>query len=169
MRIFSPDMACQTHETATINWDHRRSTACAEFWHPTRPHELPGTDDRGRALFQKLMIYTSERTLHDGEPVHRAIVRSLRASGGRGATVIRGIWGFHGDRPPHGDRLRQLGRSVPVVTVVIDTPDRIAANFDIVDQLTAEHGVVTSELVPALRVVTETDRRGGLRLARHLF
>jgi PII-like signaling protein len=134
-----------------------------------RPHELPGTDDRGRALFQKLMIYTSERTLHEGTPVHRAIVHSLRATGARGATVIRGIWGFHADRPPHGDRLRQLGRSVPVVTVVIDTPDRIAASFDIVDQLTTEHGVVTSELVPALRVVTETKRRGGLRLARHLF
>ena len=34
MGIFSPDTACQTHETATINWDHRRSTGCAGFWHP---------------------------------------------------------------------------------------------------------------------------------------
>jgi len=75
-----------------------------------RPHELPGTDDHGRALFQKLMIYTSEHTLYDGQPVHRAIVRNLRASGARGATVIRGIWGFHGDRPPHGDRLFQIAR-----------------------------------------------------------
>ena len=134
-----------------------------------RPHELPGTDDHGRALFQKLTIYTSERTLHDGQPVHRAIVRDLRASGARGATVIRGIWGFHGDRPPHGDQLFQIARSVPVLTVIIDTPERIADSFDIVDRFTAEHGVVTSELVPALRVVTERERRGGLGLARHLF
>ena len=134
-----------------------------------RPHELPGTDDHGRALFQKLMIYTSEHTLYDGQPVHRAIVRNLRASGARGATVIRGIWGFHGDRPPHGDRLFQIARRVPVLTVIIDTPERIAGSFDIVDRFTAEHGVVTSELVPALRVVTESERRGGLRLARHLF
>jgi hypothetical protein len=55
------------------------------------------------------------------------------------------------------------------VTVIIDSPDRIAASFNIVDELTAEHGVVTSELVPALRVITETERQGGLRLARHHF
>ena len=134
-----------------------------------RPHELPGTDNQGRPLFQKLMVYTSERAIHDGNPVHRAIVRTLRATGARGATAIRGIWGFHGDRPPHGDQLLQLGRGVPVVTAIIDTPDRIAASFNIVDELTAEHGVVTSELVPAMRMVTETERQGGLRLARHLF
>ena len=115
------------------------------------------------------MVYTSERAIHDGNPVHRAIVRTLRATGARGATAIRGIWGVHGDRPPHGDHLFQLGGSIPVVTVIIDTPDRIAASFNIVDELTAEHGVVTSELVPALRVITETERQGGLRLARHLF
>jgi PII-like signaling protein len=134
-----------------------------------RPHALPGADGRGRPLFQKLMVYTSERAMHAGFPVHRAIVRRLRETGARGATVIRGIWGFHGDRPPHGDRLFQLGRSVPVVTIVVDTPERIAASFDVIDELTGEHGVVTSELVPALRVVTESERRGGLGLARHDF
>jgi PII-like signaling protein len=39
-----------------------------------------------------------------------------------GATVLRGIWGFHGDHPPHGDKLFQLSRQVPVVTIIIDTP-----------------------------------------------
>jgi PII-like signaling protein len=38
---------------------------------------------------------------------------------------------------------------VPVVTIAIDTPDRIAALFGIVDELTRERGLVTSELVPA--------------------
>lgn len=61
----------------------------------------------------------------------------------------------------------QLGRRVPVITVVIDTPDRIVRSFEVVEEVTAEHGVVTSELVPALRVVTEKERRGGLDLARH--
>lgn len=115
-----------------------------------RPHALPTTDEHGMAGWQKLMVYTSERTLHHGQPVHRALVRRLRESGARGATALRGIWGFHGARPPHGDRLLQLGRSVPVVTITIDAPDRIAASFAIVDELTAEHGVVTSEPCYAL-------------------
>ncbi|MGH3771977.1 MAG: DUF190 domain-containing protein [Pseudonocardiaceae bacterium] len=114
-----------------------------------RPHALPATDEHGRAVWRKLMVYTSERALRDGQPVHRALVRRLRASGARGATVLRGMWGFHGQAAPHGDRLLQLGRRVPVVTIIIDTPEGIARSFDIVDELTAEHGVVTSERCPA--------------------
>lgn len=131
-----------------------------------QPHALPATDEHGLAVWQKLMVYTSERALHDRQPVHRALVRRLRESGYRGATVLRGIWGFHGEHPPHGDRLLQLGRSVPVVTIIIDAPDRISAAFALVDELTAEHGVVTSEMVPALSTITEEKRRGGLQLAR---
>jgi PII-like signaling protein len=134
-----------------------------------RPHALPGTDNHGMAMWQKLMIYTSEGALHDGQPVHRAIVQRLRRCGARGATALRGIWGFTGDHTPHGDRLLQLGRRVPVLTVVIDSPERIAASFPVVDELTSDHGVVTSEMVPALTTVSGTDRRGGLRLARHSY
>ena len=89
--------------------------------------------------------------MHNGQPVHRAIVRALRAAGVSGATTQRGVWGFHGDHAPHGDRLLQLGRHVPVVTIVIDSPERIATAFAVVDELTAEQGLVTSETVPAMR------------------
>ncbi len=74
------------------------------------------------ALWHKLMVYTSEAVQHHGEPIHRAIVRRLRSAGLSGATTQRGIWGFSGDHTPHGDRLLQLGRHVPAVTIVIDTP-----------------------------------------------
>lgn len=134
-----------------------------------RPHALPAVDEHGMAVWQKLMVYTSERALHGGQPVHRALVRRLRRSGARGATALRGMWGFQGQTSPHGDRLLQLGRHVPVVTVIIDSPDRIAASFDVVDELTAEHGVVTSEMVPALATITSGKGLGGLRLARHKF
>ena len=91
-------------------------------------------------LWHKLMVYTSEAALHDGQPIHRAIVRRLRAAGIAGATTQRGMWGFHGDHPPHGDRLLQLGRHVPAVTIVIDAPERIAAAFTVIDELTSGAG-----------------------------
>ena len=116
-----------------------------------RPHALPNVDDHGRRLWQKLIVVTSESHLYDGEPIHRAIVRRLRGTSARGATSLRGSWGFHGDHEPHGDRLVQLGRRVPVVTVVVDTPERIRASFDVIDELTRDHGLVTSEMVPAMR------------------
>ena len=133
------------------------------------PHVLPATDERGRAVWQKLMVYTSERALHNGQPVHRALVQRLRESGARGATALRGMWGFHGKGIPHGDRLLQLGRRVPVVTIIVDAPDRIASSFAIIDELTAEQGVVTSEMVPALTAVTDDEQRGGLSLSRYGF
>jgi PII-like signaling protein len=115
------------------------------------PRALPGTDQTGMALWHKLMVYTSEAALYDGQPIHRAIVRRLRAAGISGATTVRGVWGFHGDHAPHGDRLLQLGRRVPAVTIVVDTPERIAAAFAVIDELTSHQGLVTSETVPAIR------------------
>ena len=102
----------------------------------------------GAGEWQRLSVFTSEHHLADGEPVHRAIVRRLRAGDSRGATVLRGAWGFHGDHAPHGDRLWQLGRRVPVMTTLVDSPDGIGRAFAVVDALTAEHGLVTTERVP---------------------
>lgn len=115
------------------------------------PLDLPVLPtDTSSDAWQKLMIYTSEAQLHDGRPIHREITRRLRRSGAAGTTTVRGVWGFHGAHAPHGDRLWQLGRHVPTVTVVIDRPDRIARSYPIIDELTAEHGLVTSELVPTV-------------------
>jgi PII-like signaling protein len=133
------------------------------------PSELPATDEHGLALWQKLMVYTSEQARHQGEPLHLALVRKLRESGAAGATCLRGTWGFHGDHPPHGDRLLQLRRHVPIVTIVIDTPERIAHSFQIVDEVTREVGLVTSEMVPGVASSSKERKRGGLRLARHRF
>jgi PII-like signaling protein len=116
------------------------------------PSGPPVTDAAGTALWHKLMVYTSEAALcADGQPIHRAIVRRLRAAGISGATTLRGVWGFHGDHAPHGDRLLQLGRRVPAVTIVVDTPERVATAFSAIDELTAQQGLVTSETVPAMR------------------
>jgi PII-like signaling protein len=138
--------------------------------HLARPDALPATDELGRALWQKLMVYTSEGARHGRVPLHLALVRRLREGGAAGATCLRGIWGFHGDHPPHGDRLLQLRRRVPVVTIVVDTPARIADSFRIVDELTDQAGLVTSEMVPALTSLPGDGwAHGGLRLARHRF
>ena len=134
-----------------------------------RPHELPGTDARGRPLWQKLEIHCSQAAIRDGEALNVELIRRLRRSHAAGATSVRGIWGFHGERPPHGDRLFQIRRHVPVVTVLIDTPERIASSFQIVDELTRDHGLVTSEMVPALSAIRASERQGEMLLADHDF
>ena len=85
---------------------------------------------------QELAVYASE---------HAELVRRLRAGGAQGVTCVRGIWGFHGDHVPHGDRLLQLRRRAPVMTIVVDAPERIAGAFAIADELTARTGLITVE------------------------
>lgn len=50
-----------------------------------------------------------------------------------------------------------------------DGAERIARSFAIIDELTARHGLVTSEMVPAMAALSETAARGELRLAEHDF
>jgi PII-like signaling protein len=121
------------------------------------PPAVPARDSSGLALWQKLTVYGSEAT---------ELLHGLRSAGAMGATVLRGTWGYHGDHAPHGDRLRQLRRRVPVVCVTVDEPERIRTLFALVDALTGERGLVTCETVPALRASGPDVERGGLRLAR---
>jgi PII-like signaling protein len=116
---------------------------------PDRP---PGTGEHGMDLWQKLTVYTSQADLHEGQPVHRTLARRLLAAGISGVTTLRGVWGYHGEHAPHGDGRLRLGHHVPAVTIVIDTPRRIPAAFAVIDELTAERGLVTSQTVPAIRV-----------------
>jgi PII-like signaling protein len=64
------------------------------------PQRLPEADEHGAPVWQKLMVYCSEQAKHRGTPVHVALTRRLRETGARGATAVRGVWGFHGDHPP---------------------------------------------------------------------
>ncbi len=116
------------------------------------PRHVPAADASGLRVWQKLMVYAGEQAQHDGRPLYRELVRRLRTEGAMGATSLRGIWGYHGDHEPHGDSFWQLRRRVPVVTVLVDEPDRIQRSFELIDELTAEIGLVTSELVPALQL-----------------
>ena len=129
------------------------------------PEPVATSDPSGLGVWQKLMVYCGEQSRHDGRPLYAELVRALRGAGAAGATCLRGVWGYHGDHAPHGDSLWQLRRRVPVVAVIVDTPDRIRAWFDIVDALTTQTGLVTSEQVPALRATGPDIARGGLRLA----
>jgi PII-like signaling protein len=159
LRALRPEPLLTLERVRVCKRDGRRLAA---------PEPVGRTDPSGLAVWQKLMVYCGEQSrsgsTHAG-PLYVDLVRALRAAGAAGATSLRGIWGYHGDHAPHGDSFRQLRRRVPVVTVIVDTPERIGRWFAIVDELTGETGLVTSEQVPALRAAGPGIARGGLRLA----
>ncbi len=129
------------------------------------PHELAGSDAHGRALWQKLTVYSSHDASCDGRPLHLEIVHRLRAGDAAGVTCVNGVWGYHGAHAPHGDRLLQLRRHVPVLTIAVDSPQKTARSFALIDELTREHGLVTSEVVPAMQALGSGERIGALHLA----
>lgn len=126
---------------------------------------VPESDPSGLAVWQKLMLYSGEQTRANGHPVHVEAVRRLREQGAAGATALRGIRGYHGDHAPHGDSFWGLRRRVPTLTVVVDTPPRARQWFELLDEITPERGLITSEIVPAFRAAGPGLERGGLRLA----
>lgn len=125
-----------------------------------RPAE---TDDDGVPVWHKVSVHAPEDARHGGHSLYLQLIRGLRERGASGATALRGVWGFSGDREPHGDRLTAIRREVPVVTVVVDRPAAIRRLWGVIDSVTRETGLVTSELVPAAQPVGPG---GAFRLAR---
>ncbi len=134
-----------------------------------RPRAASAQTGDGLDVWTKLMVYCSERSEHRGQALYMELIRRLRAEGAAGATALRGVWGYHGDHAPHGDRLLSLRRHVPVLTAIVDTPERSERWFEIVSEVTEETGLLTAETVPALRISGPGGHtEGGLRLARPL-
>jgi PII-like signaling protein len=127
------------------NWDRSR-TEERETWHTLR-------------------VYTRRSAQVDGRPLYSELTRRLRAAGAAGATTILGEWGFSSDERPYGDRFGKLASHAPSYTVYIDRPAKVAEVWPIVDELTAEHGIVTWLVVPGYRERAGDTVHGHLHLA----
>jgi PII-like signaling protein len=114
---------------------------------PAPPRTRPGDAE----IWQAIRVYTRRSTQVGGRALHGELVRCLREGGAAGATTLLGDWGYSSDERPHGDRLGRVTSHRPTCTVCVDRPQRIAEVWPLVDELTAEHGIVTSSFVPGYR------------------
>jgi PII-like signaling protein len=105
----------------------------------------------GPGVWQTIRVYTRRSAQVNGRAVHSELVRCLREAGAAGATTILGDWGFSSDERPYGDRLGSVSSHRPTYTVYVDRPQKVAAVWPLLDELTAEHGIVTSLFVPGYR------------------
>jgi PII-like signaling protein len=125
--------------------------------------QLPAPADvAGRDLWQTLRIYTRRSAQAGGAALFDTLTRRLRESGAAGATTVLGEWGFSSDEPPHGDRFGRIASHRPTYTVYIDRVERVAENWAIIDELTSDHAIVTSLLVPGYRERAGETVRGQL-------
>ena len=117
-------------------------------------------------VWQTIRVYTRQSAHVNGRALYTELTRRLRAAGAAGVTTIRGHWGFSSDEPPHGDKFARFASHAPTYTTYIDRPSRVAEVWPIIDELTAEHGIVTSLFVPAYRERRGERVGGGLRLSQ---
>jgi PII-like signaling protein len=102
-------------------------------------------------VWMALRVYTRQSAQANGGAVYTTLTRRLREAGAAGVTTLRGEWGFSSDERPFGDRFGTLASHIPTYTVFVDRPSKIAEVWPLVDEITAEHGVVTAAFVPAYR------------------
>nr|WP_260478891.1 DUF190 domain-containing protein [Kibdelosporangium aridum] len=106
----------------------------------------------GRAL--RLSIFVGEGDTWQHKPLSTEIVHRAHKAGLVGATVIRGIEGYGATSRIHTPRLLTLlGSDLPLLIVIIDTPDRIREFLPQLDQLEID-GLVTIEEVDVVRHAT---------------
>jgi PII-like signaling protein len=113
-------------------------------------------------VWQTIRVYTRRSATVRGHALYTELTRCLREAGGAGTTTILGDWGFASDERPHGDRLGRVSSHRPTYSVYIDRPSKVAELWPRIDELTSEHGIVTSLFVPAYRE-HRADRAAELR------
>jgi len=123
----------------------------AQLKHDGELLEPPPQVPAGLDVWQTIRVYTRRTAQVNGRPLYSELTRRLRERGGAGATTILGDWGFSSDEAPHGDILGRVASHRPTYSVYIDRPSAVAEMWPVIDELTAEHGIVTSLLVPGYR------------------
>lgn len=128
---------------------------------PTAPEH----DRHGLGVWQTICIYTRQSAQVNGRALYTELTRRLREAGAAGVTTVPGHWGFSSDEPPHGDRFARLRSDAATYTTCVDRASKVAELWPVIDDLTSQHGIVTSRFVPAYRERRGPLTHGGLRLA----
>ncbi len=93
----------------------------------------------------RVTFLTSEIATSGAHPRYLELIHRLREEGAAGATALRGVWGFRGSTPPHGDRILALRRDVPILVEAIDAPEAAVRLRELARSLAGEDDIVHSQ------------------------
>jgi uncharacterized protein len=90
---------------------------------------------------QKLTVYMQETDHVDGRPLYLTILETVRAMGGAGATVLKGMAGYSASsRSIHTAGFADLRQNLPLVVVIVDTEDRVDVLLPRLEDLVRPNG-----------------------------
>jgi PII-like signaling protein len=107
----------------------------------------PAAPRQKKQTAAKLMrVFIGESDRWHGEPLFDAIVKKLRMIEIAGATVYRGIDGYGAKGHTHKARFLHLSRDLPIMISVVDSPDKISAAVEAVEQMLIDGLIVVSDV-----------------------
>jgi hypothetical protein len=92
-----------------------------------------------------LSVFLGETAHRDGKPLYELVVGEARKRGLAGASVMRGFMGFGANSLLHTAKILRLSEDLPLVVVIVDTPERIQAFLPVVDALVDEGTVLVEK------------------------
>jgi uncharacterized protein len=104
----------------------------------------------GTALRMTIFVGETDQVKH--RPLYSEIVHRAHAHGLAGATVLRGYEGFGASSRIHTTRILSLAEDLPIVVVIIDTPEKIRSFLPEVEPL-VDGGLITLDEVEVVRYV----------------
>jgi len=99
---------------------------------------------------KRLTIYIGESDSWRGRSLYMSILETLRRNGIAGATVVRGQAGFGAHSLIHTWRIERLSVDLPVIIMVIDTPENIDQALTLVKPMVRE-GLITLEDIDIIK------------------
>ncbi len=124
---------------------------------------LPAIKREGKAKLMR--IYIGENDKWHGQPLHKALIESMRANDIAGVTVYQGILGYGANRRIHKDSALHLSHDRPVMLSVVEVEEKLLAYFPILDEMVQQGLVVLSDvdIIKYTHNFETTERRKGAR------
>jgi PII-like signaling protein len=110
----------------------------------TTVESLPALKRQGKAKMMRIFI--GEHDKWRGQPLHKALIESMRANDIAGVTIYQGILGYGANRRMHKDSALHLSHDRPIMLSAVDTEEKLQAYFPILDEMVQQGLVVLSDV-----------------------
>jgi PII-like signaling protein len=97
-----------------------------------------------------LRIFAGSSDVHEGRPLHEAILKKAQAIGLAGGTVFKGSMGFGAHSVLHTSKVMEFSTDLPMVIEFVDAEEKIRGLLAEIDPMVRE-GLVTMERVRVVR------------------
>ncbi len=121
--------------------------------------DVPALKRQGKAKLMRIFIGANDKW--NGQPLHKALLESMRANDIAGATVYQGILGYGANRRIHKDSALHLSHDRPIMLSVVDTEERLRTFLPVLDGMVQQGLVVFSDVdvIKYTRDFQEVERR----------